>query len=39
MQQLIDAGLAEEFEVTAAEGRAVIALRARDRDGNVALPP
>jgi len=38
VQQMIDAGLAEEFEVTDAEGRSVIALRARDRDGNVALP-
>lgn len=38
VQQMIDTGLAEEFEVTDLEGRAVIALRARERDGNVALP-
>jgi hypothetical protein len=38
VQQMIDVGMAEEFEVTDAEGRSIIALRARDRDGNVALP-
>lgn len=38
VQQMIDGGMAEEFEVTDAEGRSIIALRVRDRDGNVALP-
>ncbi len=38
VQQLIDAGLAEEFEVTDPEGRSITALRSRERDGNVALP-
>jgi hypothetical protein len=38
VQQLIDAGLAEEFALTDTEGRAITAIRSRDRDGNVALP-
>jgi hypothetical protein len=45
VQQLIDAGLAEEFETRDAEGRPVTAIRsrepdgtAREPDGNVALP-
>jgi hypothetical protein len=38
VQQMIDAGLVEEFEVTDAEGRSVTAIRARDRSKNVALP-
>jgi uncharacterized LabA/DUF88 family protein len=37
VQQLLEAGMAEEFEVTSPDGRVVIALRSRDRDGNVAL--
>lgn len=38
VQQLIEAGMVEEFEVTDAEGRVVTAIRRRDADGNVALP-
>jgi uncharacterized LabA/DUF88 family protein len=38
VQQMLDAGLIEEFEVTDTEGRVVIALRSRERDGNVAVP-
>ncbi len=38
VQQMIDAGLAEEFEVTDADGRTVTAIRTRERDGNIALP-
>jgi len=38
VQQLIDAGLVEEFEVTDADGRVVTAIRRRDANGNVALP-
>ena len=38
VQQMLDAGIAEEFEVTDGDGRVVIALRAREPDGNVALP-
>jgi len=38
VQQMIDAGVAEEFEVTDAEGRVVMAIRSRDKDGNIALP-
>jgi len=45
VQQLVGAGLAEEFEVREAEGRLVTAIRsrefggnAREPDGNVALP-
>jgi hypothetical protein len=38
VQQLIEAGLAEEVAITDAEGRAVTVIRSRDRDGNVALP-
>ena len=38
VQQMLDAGVAEEFEVTDGDGRVVIALRTRERDGNVALP-
>jgi uncharacterized LabA/DUF88 family protein len=37
VQQMLDAGLVEEFEVTGPDGRMVIALRSRERDGNVAL--
>lgn len=39
VQQLIDAGLIEEFEVTDADGRTVTAIRSRERTGDdVALP-
>ena len=45
VQQLLAAGLIEEFEVTDGEGRHVVAIRTRERegnmrepDGNVALP-
>lgn len=35
VQQLVGAGLAEEFEVKDAEGRSVTAIRSREPDGNV----
>jgi NYN domain len=38
VQQMIEAGIAEEIEVAGPDGRVVIALRSRERDGNVALP-
>jgi hypothetical protein len=38
VQQMLDAGVAEEVEVTSPDGRVVIALRSRERDGNVAMP-
>ncbi len=38
VQQMLDAGLIEEVEVTDPEGRQVIALRTRERNGNIALP-
>jgi hypothetical protein len=38
VQQMIEAGMAEEVEVAGPDGRVVIALRSRERDGNVALP-
>jgi hypothetical protein len=38
VQQLIDAGMVEEFEITDADGRVVTAIRRRDTNGNVALP-
>jgi hypothetical protein len=38
LQQMIDAGLVEEFEVTDPEGRTVTAIRSRDRNGNLAPP-
>jgi hypothetical protein len=38
VQQMIDAGMAEEIEVAGPDGRVVVALRSRERDGNVALP-
>jgi hypothetical protein len=38
VQQMLDAGLIEEIEITDPEGRQVIALRSRERDGNIALP-
>jgi uncharacterized LabA/DUF88 family protein len=38
VQRMIEAGMAEEVEVPGPDGRVVIALRSRERDGNVALP-
>jgi uncharacterized LabA/DUF88 family protein len=38
VQQMIEAGMAEEVEMPGPDGRVVIALRSRERDGNVALP-
>jgi hypothetical protein len=38
VQQMLDAGLIEEIEVTDPEGRQVVALRTRERNGNIALP-
>jgi uncharacterized LabA/DUF88 family protein len=38
VQQMLESGLVEECEVTDGEGRVVIALRSRERDGNMALP-
>ncbi|HEX2437922.1 MAG TPA: NYN domain-containing protein [Methylomirabilota bacterium] len=38
VQQMLDARVAEEVEVTGPDGRVVIALRSCERDGNVALP-
>jgi uncharacterized LabA/DUF88 family protein len=38
VQQMLDAGVAEEVEVTGPDGRMVTTLRSRERDGNVALP-
>lgn len=38
VQQLIEAGLVEEFDVTDADGRSVTAIRTRTRPDDVALP-
>jgi hypothetical protein len=38
VQQLVDAGLAEEFELTDADGRSVTAIRALERRDDIALP-
>jgi hypothetical protein len=38
VQQLIGAGLAEEFDVKDAEGRSVTAIRSREPNGNVREP-
>ena len=38
VQHMLEAGVAEEFEVTGPDGRIVVALRSRERDGNVAQP-
>lgn len=38
VQEMLDKGLIEEFQVTDAEGRTVTAIRSREKDGNVALP-
>src|SRR5262249_35741406 len=39
VQHLLAAGLIEEFEVTDGEGRQVVAIRSRERDGNLPQPP
>jgi uncharacterized LabA/DUF88 family protein len=38
VQQLLAAGLIEQFDVTDGEGRQVVAIRCRERDGNVREP-
>jgi NYN domain-containing protein len=38
IQQLLDAGMAEQFEIVDGDGRSVTAIRSRERDGNVAEP-
>ena len=38
VQHLLAAGLIEEFEITDGEGRQVVAIRSRERDGNVREP-
>jgi NYN domain len=38
VQQMLDGGLIEEFQVTDGEGRVVTAIRSREKDGNVAPP-
>jgi len=38
VQQMLETGLIEEFQVTDAEGRTVTAIRSREKDGNVAPP-
>src|SRR6266581_2541773 len=38
VQQLVGAGLIEELEITDGEGRQVVAIRSRVRDGNVRAP-
>jgi len=38
VQQLLAAGLIEQFEVTDTEGRQIVAIRSRARDGNVREP-
>jgi len=38
VQQLLDAGLIEEVEMTDGEGRQVVAIRSRERDGNIRQP-
>ncbi len=38
VQHMLEVGVAEEFEVTGPDGRIVVALRSRERDGNVAQP-
>jgi NYN domain-containing protein len=38
VQQLIEAGLVEEFEVTDTEGRTVTAIRSKERGNELALP-
>jgi hypothetical protein len=38
VQQMLDAGVVEEVEITDPDGRVVITLRSRERDGNIAVP-
>ena len=38
VQQMVDTGLIEEFQVTDGEGRTVTAIRSREKNGNVAPP-
>jgi uncharacterized LabA/DUF88 family protein len=38
VQQMLEGGLIEEFQVTDAEGRTVTAIRSREKNGNVAPP-
>jgi hypothetical protein len=38
VQQMLDKGLIEEFQITDGEGRTVTAIRSREKNGNVALP-
>lgn len=38
VQQMLESGLIEEFQVTDAEGRTVTAIRSREKDGNLAPP-
>jgi len=38
VQQMLEGGLIEEFQVTDGEGRVVTAIRSREKDGNVAPP-
>lgn len=39
VQQLVEAGLAEEFEVSGADGRLITAIRSRERNGATPPPP
>lgn len=39
VQQLVEAGLAEEFEVSGADGRLITAIRSRERNGSTPPPP
>lgn len=39
VQQMLEAGVAEQFDVLDAAGRSVTAIRSRERDGNVAESP
>jgi hypothetical protein len=38
VQQMLDSGLIEEFQITDGEGRTVTAIRSREKNGNVAQP-
>ena len=38
VQQMLETGVIEEFQITDGEGRTVTAIRSREKDGNVALP-
>jgi uncharacterized LabA/DUF88 family protein len=39
VQQMLAAGVAEQFDVVDSTGRSVTAIRSRDRNGNIAEPP